>query len=93
MTESRPSHTEESSLARDAFSAFRYYVGVRRGLLFAAVAIVSTSLALKWDALVAAGVAPILVGILPCAVMCGLGLCMGRVTGKSCSTRSQDEEE
>lgn len=34
-----------------------------------------------WDWLVAAGLAPILIGVLPCLAMCALGLCMGR--GKS----------
>lgn len=31
-----------------------------------------------WDWLVAAGLAPILIGVLPCLAMCALGLCMGR---------------
>ena len=32
---------------------------------------------LGWPALVAAGIAPILIGLAPCAVMCALGLCVG----------------
>lgn len=38
-------------------------------------------LALNWDWLTAAGLAPIILGILPCAVMCALGLCAHRFTG------------
>src|SRR3546814_3036862 len=36
--------------------------------------------------LVAVGVAPLLLSVLPCAAMCALGLCMNRMAGKSCST-------
>jgi len=31
-----------------------------------------------WGWLVAAGIAPVLLSVLPCLVMCGLGLCMMR---------------
>ncbi len=36
-----------------------------------------------WDRLAAAGVASLIVGFLPCAVMCGLGLCASRLMGRS----------
>lgn len=35
-----------------------------------------------WNWLVAAGLASIIVGVLPCLVMCGLGLCMHRMGKK-----------
>jgi len=37
---------------------------------------------LKWDLLVAAGIAPLILGLLPCAAMCALGICMSRMGGK-----------
>lgn len=46
-------------------------------LILAGIAIVA-GLALNWNWLVAAGIAPILVALLPCALMCGLGLCFVR---------------
>jgi hypothetical protein len=45
--------------------------------------------ALNWSWLVAVGIAPLLLTVLPCAVMCGLGLCMHRMAGSSCSTSSR----
>ena len=35
-----------------------------------------------WNWLVAAGFASIIIGLLPCLVMCGLGLCMSRMGKK-----------
>ena len=47
----------------------------RKWLLgLAAVALIA-GVAFNWSWLVAAGVAPLLVGILPCAAMCALHLC------------------
>jgi len=86
----------EPSLARDVASFLRYYLGRagnlarpylggRRGLILLAVAVLGAGAALNWGWLVAIGLAPILVAVAPCAVMCALGLCvMGR--GKSCSS-------
>ncbi|MDA8251318.1 MAG: hypothetical protein M0Z28_19420 [Rhodospirillales bacterium] len=42
-----------------------------------------------WPWLVAVGVAPILLSILPCAVMCAFGLCMMRMGNGSKSAGSQ----
>lgn len=52
------------------------WLGGSRGMIVAAVAIVGAGLALGWPTVVALGVAPILLSVLPCAVMCALGLCM-----------------
>ncbi len=76
----------ESSLARDLFDAARYYLGGRRGLIVLAALALVAGLALNWDWLVAAGIAPLLVAVLPCVAMCALGLCMNKAGGKSCST-------
>jgi hypothetical protein len=57
----------------------------RRGIIVLATVAVVAGLTFNWSWLVAAGVAPILLSLLPCAVMCALGLCMTRMGGRSCS--------
>jgi hypothetical protein len=39
----------------------------------------------QWSWRVAIGVAPLLLSVAPCAAMCGLGLCMHRMGGRTCS--------
>src|SRR3546814_12817235 len=63
----------------------RHYLGRRRVLLVLAGRVLAAGLTLYWGWLTAAGIAPILVSLLPCAAMCGLGLCMSKRGGKSCS--------
>jgi len=41
-------------------------------------------LALGWDWIVAAGMAPLVVSVLPCVAMCALGLCAMRGNAKPC---------
>jgi hypothetical protein len=76
----------ERSLGRDVLHAVRYYLGGRRGLLALAAIVAVAGLAFNWSLLVAAGIAPLLIAALPCAAMCALGLCVSRITGRSCST-------
>lgn len=73
------------SLAQTARALAAHYLGNRKVLVVLAVAIVGAGLALNWSWLVAAGIAPILLALAPCAAMCALGLCMSRMGGKSCS--------
>ncbi len=62
----------------------------RKWLLgLAAVALIA-GVVFNWSWLVAAGVAPLLVGILPCAAMCGLHLC-SRKSGTPLERRSKPE--
>src|SRR3546814_21114354 len=91
MTTPRPAETAETSLARELLHAARYYLGGRRGMLILAGMALLAGLALNWSWLVAAGIAPILISVLPCVAMCALGLCMNRATGKSCSTGRSEE--
>src|SRR3954447_4136617 len=67
-------------LARDLAHAARNYLGGRRGLLILAVAVIAAGAALNWSWLAAAGIAPLLWSLLPCAAMCALGLCMSRMS-------------
>jgi hypothetical protein len=50
--------------------------------------VIAAALAWQWSWLVAIGVAPLLLSLAPCAAMCGLGLCMRRMGGGSCSTEA-----
>ena len=67
----------------------RPYLGGRRGLIFLAVAVVGAGATFNWGWLVAIGIAPIILALAPCVVMCGLGLCMMKGGGKSCSSGDQ----
>lgn len=51
-------------------------------LAVAGLALVSITAA-SWSWLVAAGIASVLLSVLPCLVMCGLGLCMHKFVGAS----------
>lgn len=84
--------TTERPLGRDVLYAAKYYLGSRRGLVVAGTAVVAAGLAFNWSWLVAAGVAPLLLSVLPCVVMCALGLCMSRMTGASCSKQAAPQE-
>ena len=92
MNSARLPEVRETSLTRDLLHAARYYLGGRRSLLVLAAVAFSGGLWLGWPALAAAGVAPILVVLAPCAVMCALGLCMGRM-GKTTAAGSPGDAD
>ncbi len=52
------------------------FLKTRRGMIVAAVVVVGGGMALGWPTLVVLGVAPIILGFLPCAAMCAMGMCM-----------------
>ncbi len=93
MSASEPPRTAETPLTRDILLAARYYLGGRRGLIILAAAVLVAGLALNWSWLVAAGLAPILLALAPCAAMCALGLCMNKAGGKSCSSGNKTPAE
>lgn len=66
------------------------WFGGRRGLLILAAVIITAGLAMNWSWLAAIGVAPIIIALAPCAIMCGLGLCMMCRSGNSCSSDGSD---
>lgn len=75
MTISDSTQPARNSLSRDIFSAARYYVGSRFGLLAIAALALGLGAYSSWGWLVAAGIAPLLLTFAPCAAMCALGLC------------------
>ncbi len=80
--------TGELSWANTVGGLARHYLGGRRGLIVLAVIVIAAGLFLNWGWLAAAGIAPILLALAPCAAMCALGLCMNKMGGKSCSSES-----
>lgn len=80
--------------AYDRTSGLRGLVGrvipnrARTWLLVGALALIAGA-ALNWSWLVAAGVAPLILAIAPCAVMCGLGFCMTH--GSTCKREASPE--
>ena len=79
----------QPSLTQDILSLLRYWLTSRLGLIIGAIALVVGGLALGWNWVVALGVAPIILSLAPCAVMCALGFCM---MGKGMSGQSSSKE-
>lgn len=69
------------STTRNATDAMRIVLGGRRGLLALGATVLVFGLIFKWNWLVAAGIAPLLLSALPCIAMCALGLCMRKMSG------------
>lgn len=83
-----PVENQERPLSQDVLYALRYYLGNRRVLLIGGGGVLVAGLAFNWSWLAAIGVAPLLLSVLPCVAMCALGLCMNKMSGRSCSTES-----
>jgi hypothetical protein len=91
MTAPQSTTTTEPSLGRDVLNAARYYLGNRWVLLaLGSVAVIAGLSFGGWGLLVAAGLAPVILSMLPCLVMCGLGVCVMCRSGKTQSTASLD---
>ena len=80
----------QTSLVEDLWALGRYGLGSRAGKLLIGAVILAIGLYLGWDWLVAAGLAPIVLSLLPCAAMCAAGLCMKRTGGDTCSSAKSD---
>lgn len=80
------------SLVQTTRALLLHYLGNRKVLAVLAVAVIGAGLALNWGWLVAAGIAPILLALAPCAAMCALGLCMSKMGGKSCDKNAGTQD-
>ena len=65
-----------SSATRVASATLHALLGSRRRQLLFGATLLALGLAFKWNWLAAIGVAPVILSLLPCAVMCAFGLCM-----------------
>jgi hypothetical protein len=88
MTSPETAGVAKPSLTQDWLYALRYWLRGPKGIAVLVVSALVIGAALNWSWLVAVGIAPLLLTALPCAVMCGLGLCMHKMAGGSCSTLS-----
>ena len=92
MSASEQTKLPATTLTQDIGAFARYWLRDRRVQIALAVAVVAAGAALNWGWLVAVGVAPLLLSLAPCAVMCALGVCMmGRGGRGSCSKEATDE--
>ena len=85
MSASEPTKLSETTFAQDLGAFARHWLRDRRVQVALAIAVVGAGAALNWGWLVAAGVAPLLLSLAPCAAMCALGVCMMGRGGQSCS--------
>jgi hypothetical protein len=92
MTSPETTSPIKPSLLRDWLDALRYWMRGRNGVIALVVLTVLIGGALNWSWLVAVGIAPLLIAVLPCAAMCALGLCMHKMSGRSCSTDAPSVE-
>jgi hypothetical protein len=86
MMFSRSSNGTHTSVSSNLADSARYYLGGRRGVLVLAVIAALAGIGFSWNWLIAAGIAPVVLTVLPCLVMCGLGLCMNKLLGSSCAS-------
>ena len=63
--------------------ALRGFLRTRFGIFATAGLAIGGGLYFGWGYVVAAGLAPLILGVAPCATMCALGLCMGGGNNKS----------
>ena len=80
------------SKAQQAVNAVWPLFNSRNKRIIAILAIVALGMYLNWGWFVAVGLAPLVLGVLPCAAMCALGLCMGHGRKNSCSTNKQQSD-
>jgi hypothetical protein len=92
MTSPEATSPSKPSLLRDWLDALRYWLRGRNGVIALVVLAAVIGGALNWSWLVAVGIAPLLITVLPCAAMCALGLCMHKMSGRSCSTDAPSVE-
>jgi hypothetical protein len=82
MTNSKTIDPSQPSILRLVIAVLRAWAGSRLGLILIAGVAIVAGLGFNWSWLVAAGLAPLILGVLPCAAMCALGLCMMGMSGK-----------
>ena len=86
MSESNTTPAAESTLRQDILALLRYWLRGRRGLIVLAAVMLGAGAYFNWSWFMAAGIAPILLALAPCAAMCAMGHCMKRGEGDSCSS-------
>lgn len=84
---------QERPLSRDLWLLSRHWLSQRRVQLLLGALLLGLGGWFNWDWLVAAGLAPLILAIAPCAVMCLLGMCMHKGHGSSgCHDKGSDDK-
>lgn len=83
MTHLSSTAVSPGSSLRSRLGDFGRALRSRPGLIVLGAATLALGAGLNWSWLVVAGIAPLLVSVLPCVAMCTLGLCMNRMTGRT----------
>ena len=79
---SRPTAAPDRlSLGAVIQETIRRFTVSRRGLIIIAIALVIGGLAANWGWMIALGVAPVILSLAPCALMCAVGLCSMKFMG------------
>jgi hypothetical protein len=86
MTPTTMYNPQPPAHAQSALAPLRVILRSRIGLASVAGAVIVAGLAFNWSWLVAAGIAPLLISVLPCAALCALGLCMTQMKGRGAAT-------
>lgn len=89
--ESEVARTSQTTLGQDMGALARHWLSGRRGMLIVGGGLALGGVGFGWSWLVAAGIAPIILGVLPCVAMCALGLCMKG--GKASTSARPDAAE
>ena len=93
MTTPQTSNKPQISVTQALLRTVQYYLRNRRVLMVLAGISILGGLTFNWNWLVAAGIAPVLISVLPCAVMCAIGVCcVKKSTGQSNSTESSENQ-
>jgi len=79
----RRAEAAQVPLAQSVLNTLPPWARGRRGLIIAAIALAIGGLAAGWNWVVALGVAPLILSLAPCAIMCALGVCMMGKGGQS----------
>lgn len=86
-------NTESISKAQQVVNAVWPFISTRKARIVLLLGIVAIGMVFNWGWFVAAGLAPIILGILPCAAMCAMGLCMQPGKEGSCSKNKSNDPE
>lgn len=83
--------TEASGNIHGQRPAQSRFLSSRRNLLIVALIVVGAGIAFNWSWLTAFGVAPLILSLAPCAIMCVTGFCM-MCRSKSCAKDSKPSD-
>lgn len=87
-TDTKLATSATTTLGQDITALLRHWLRGRRALIALAIASAAIGAWFGWPSLVAAGIAPLLLAVLPCLAMCALGLCVMKGGGRSCDAGS-----